>query len=70
MCKRDEESVDHLLLHCPIAIELWETVFAFFGIQWVMPRRVIDSSLNLFLSIQLIRKQKIDVSTKGKKHLS
>ena len=68
MCKRDEESVDHLLLHCPIVRELWETVFAFFGIQWA--RRVIDLSLNLFLSIQLIRKQKIDVSTKGKKHLS
>ena len=68
MCKRDEESVDHLLLHCPIVRELWEMVFAFFGIQWA--RRVIDSSLNFFLSIQLIRKQKIDVSTKGKKHLS
>jgi hypothetical protein len=42
MCKVDAESVDHLLLHCPYAKELWDMIFALFGIHWVMPKRVID----------------------------
>ena len=42
MCKRCGESVDHLLLHCPIDYELWTMVFCLFGLQWVMPKRVID----------------------------
>ena len=42
MCKRCEESVDHLLLHCPIVWELWSLVFYLFGIQWVMPHTVLE----------------------------
>ena len=42
MCKADGESVDHLLLRCSYAKELWDLVFAIFGVHWVMPRRVID----------------------------
>ena len=42
MCKRCGESVDHLLLHCPIAWELWSLVFCLFGIQWVMPHAVLE----------------------------
>ena len=42
MCKRCGESVDHLLLHCPIAYEMWSMVFCLFGICWVMPQRVVD----------------------------
>ena len=36
------ESVNHLLLHCPIAYELWSMVFVFFGIHWVMPYKVSE----------------------------
>ena len=32
MCKRCGELVDKLLLHCPIAYELWSMVFSLFGI--------------------------------------
>uniref|UniRef100_A0A2N9I8R0 Reverse transcriptase zinc-binding domain-containing protein n=1 Tax=Fagus sylvatica TaxID=28930 RepID=A0A2N9I8R0_FAGSY len=39
MCKRSGESVDHLFLHCSVAMELWSLVF---GMQWVMPRTVLD----------------------------
>ena len=42
MCKAYGESVDHLLLHYPFAKELWDLVFAMFGVHWVMSRRVID----------------------------
>ena len=41
MCKRCGESVDHLLLHCPVAWELWSMVFCLFGIQWVTPHNVL-----------------------------
>ena len=37
MYKRDEETIDHLLMHCPVARELWNLVFSLFGILWVMP---------------------------------
>lgn len=40
MCKRNSEYVDHLLLHCPIVMELWELALIAFGIKWVMPKTV------------------------------
>ena len=42
MCERCGESVDHLLLHCPLAWELWSLVFRLFGLHWVMPLKVIE----------------------------
>ena len=42
MCKRCGELVDHLLLHCSIAYELWSMVFCLFGIHWVMPYKVSE----------------------------
>jgi hypothetical protein len=42
LCKRNGESVDHLLLHCDVASTLWGALFTHFGMSWVMPRRVID----------------------------
>ena len=43
MCKRCGESVDHLLLHCPITFKLCSLVFCLFGLHWVMPHKVIES---------------------------
>ena len=40
MCKRCGESVDCLLLHFPIAYDLWSMVFCLFGIHWVMSYKV------------------------------
>jgi hypothetical protein len=42
MCKSNGKSVNHLLLHCPLAQELWNLVLTLFGISWVMPRGVED----------------------------
>lgn len=42
LCKRDGESVDHLLIHCDIAQALWTAIFSRFGLSWVMPHRVVD----------------------------
>ena len=37
MCCCDRESVDHLLLHCPVTHTLWTFMLQAFGIHWVMP---------------------------------
>ena len=42
ICKSNGESVNHLLLHCPIAQELWNPILTLFGTLWVMPRGVED----------------------------
>ena len=39
MCKKNEKSVDHLLLHYEIVDALWNTIFSNVGLAWVMPRR-------------------------------
>ena len=40
LCRCDEETVDHLLIHCKFAHGLWSEVFLMFGLQWVMPGRL------------------------------
>jgi|UniRef100_A0A2N9FF34 hypothetical protein len=42
MCKKGWETVDHLLIHCEVAAALWGFIFQRFGIQWVLPAKVID----------------------------
>lgn len=41
MYKKDE-SVNHLLLHCPVAWELWNSLFLLINVSWVMPRSIIE----------------------------
>ena len=40
MCKNTNETVNHLLLHCLIARQIWGFVFQFVGINWVLPSHV------------------------------
>jgi len=42
LCKRNGESVDHLLRRCDVAYAPWSAIFTRFSMYWVMPRRVID----------------------------
>ena len=42
LCCNNVESVDHLLLFCPIAHSLWMYMIRLFGIEWVMPGSVVD----------------------------
>ena len=43
MCRCNGETVDHLLLHCEKAFQLWSLVFRSFGISWVLPKSVADT---------------------------
>ena len=36
MCCNSGGTVDHLLIHCPVASALWSWVLQTFGVQWVM----------------------------------
>jgi len=42
MCKKNEESIEHLLLHREVARDLQSYILNLFGVDWVMPRRVLD----------------------------
>lgn len=42
MCRGHGEMMDHLLLHFPRAAVLWNYVFSFFGVEWVLPGRVMN----------------------------
>ena len=41
MCKCNGESVVHLFLHCPVAMDMWAMVFGLFGVSWVMLQFVV-----------------------------
>ena len=36
MCRCDGEFVNHLLIHCGVALQLWSFVFRSFGVAWVL----------------------------------
>ena len=42
LCRCDEETVEHLLLHCKFAYALWSEVLIMFGVQWVMPDTIVS----------------------------
>ena len=42
LCGCEEETVNHILLHCTVVRVLWEIVLVLFGIQWVFPETVKD----------------------------
>ena len=41
ICKCNGELVDHLFLHCPVAMDLWSMVLGLFGVRWAMPQSVV-----------------------------
>uniref|UniRef100_A0A2N9H909 Reverse transcriptase zinc-binding domain-containing protein n=1 Tax=Fagus sylvatica TaxID=28930 RepID=A0A2N9H909_FAGSY len=42
LCRCNDENVAHLLLHCPVARELWSYVFRLFGVDWVISGSILD----------------------------
>lgn len=54
MRKNSGECANHLLLHCPVAMALWNMIFSLFRISWVMPRSVKE----LFLSWSLLKRRR------------
>ena len=42
LCKKAGESVNHLMIHCEYAQELWSMIFCIFGVSWAMPQTAYD----------------------------
>jgi hypothetical protein len=42
MCSQMVSPANHLLMHCPVAQELWNMTFILFGVSWAMPTGVVD----------------------------
>jgi hypothetical protein len=64
MCKRDEETIDHLLLYCECTQVLWNAFFSRFGLTWAMPCGVARvaffvwlAALGKILTIDNLRKK-------------
>ena len=45
LCKENEETANHILIHCGKTRDLWNLLFSSFGVVWVLP----DSVRNLLL---------------------
>ena len=41
ICRCNWESMEHWLIHCPVAQKLWSFALTTFGVTWVMPQQVI-----------------------------
>ena len=45
MCEKEEEIIDHLLIHCKFAKMLWDLILSIVGISWVFPQSVLCTLL-------------------------
>ena len=45
MCEKEEETIDHLLIHCKFAKMLWDLFLSIVGISWVFPHLVLHTLL-------------------------
>ena len=41
----DEETIEHILLHCTKVWDIWALLFALFGVTWVLPCSVREMLL-------------------------
>ena len=46
LCDEGEETVDHLLVHCPMARAVWKLLLVIFRVSWVFPHTVRETLLS------------------------
>ena len=46
LCGRDEESIHHILLHCPMVSPLWDLFFSLNGFSWAFPKSIKDALIS------------------------
>lgn len=58
MCQHSSKTVNHLLLHCSVASDLWNMFLSISRVSWVVPRNVKDTmeSWSLWVVDRAIKK--------------
>lgn len=51
LCRKNQETVNQLLLHCPVAPDIWSMLYRSFGLSWVMPQNLRQAQLSWSLWI-------------------
>lgn len=59
LCLQNEESLDHILLHCPFARQCWDRLVSIFNIQVCLPRKIDDWLLESVGGWRLRREERI-----------
>ena len=52
LCCIEEETINHILVHCSKVKILWDLVFSLFGVNWVLPFTVRDTLLSWYVSFK------------------
>ncbi|RVW16749.1 hypothetical protein CK203_076445 [Vitis vinifera] len=65
LCKGNGESIDHLFLHCPVTIGLWNKLFKLAGLVWVPPRSFEDMLCGKSETIGFLRIREIGRDVMG-----
>ena len=52
MCCTEEETINHILVHCSKAKVLWDLMFSLFGVNWVLLFTVRDTLLSWYASFK------------------
>lgn len=42
LCLNNEESVNHMFIHCPFVLPIWGMFFQMWGLNWVFPQDIQD----------------------------
>jgi hypothetical protein len=42
LCKKEEETINHLLLHCEFTVDIWHLMLNSFGVFWVTPGNILQ----------------------------
>jgi hypothetical protein len=54
MCKTSGQSLEHFLLHCMVARDIWLFVLVLFGVSWVMPKMVAQMLMECGPFVRLV----------------
>ena len=42
LCNNNEETINHLLIHCEYTSDLWPLVLNLFGVLWALPSNILE----------------------------
>ncbi|RVW65596.1 putative ribonuclease H protein [Vitis vinifera] len=59
LCCDEEETINHILIHCPKAKVLWDLLFSLFGVNWVTPFSVRDTLLGWLAPLEDKKRSKV-----------